>query len=692
MIEDQDRLDELLAALETLASGDFSARCRLSSTGDDLDAVAYAVNVLAEEIEISTAERERARHDERTTDQRLAHIIATSPTTVYTCAAEEPFGATFIADNITPQFGFTPQDFLDDAGFWASRIHPDDAPRVFAELGQLFEHGRHVHEYRWQAADGSWRWVHDQVVLKRDREGNPIEMIGNWMDITSRKHAEAELQRAKEAADASNRAKSAFLANMSHELRTPLNAIIGFSELLDAQHFGPLNERQSGYVKDVLESGKHLLTLINDILDLSRIEAGRLTLRREMIDVAEVADSVLAAVRPLADERGVALDGDVAADDLPQAWIDPTRLKQVAYNLLSNAIKFTPAGGSVQLSVSEAEGAIILSVRDTGVGIAEEELPRLFLPFERINERAEVGGTGLGLAVTQRLVEMHGGSVAVQSELGSGSTFSVSLPLRTPTSAEPAVDKLSGPMVLVVEDDDNAADLIAGELRSLGLGVRRTGDGIEALAIAGKLQPVAITLDILMPSRDGWETLARLKSNPETAGIPVIVISVVDEPQRVRVLGADEYLVKPVSHERLQEALERIGIVIEPLDGIRVCVLDSESSDLIEVEGALRRAGCTVRRESAVSAEVLGEFSPDVGIVDLTHQPARAVACLDWLNGMDRRPQVIALVDENGPPLDRWDIDIHEILASRAVNQSQELIRAVRRAVGRSKRNVEESA
>ncbi len=242
-----------------------------------------------------------------------------------------------------------------------------------------------------------------------------------------------ELELARENAERLSRFKSQFLANMSHELRTPLNAIIGFSEVLQIEAIaGPLAERQRQYVDHILESGRHLLRLINDVLDLSSVEAGRIELRREWMAPKSLIDGVGATVRPLAQKQGIVLT--IRAATLPPLFADPVRIKQILYNLLSNAIKFTPRGGSVLLDASTDGAQLVVAVTDTGVGISAEELPRLFHEFERIIEPTgpRFEGTGLGLALTKRLVEEHGGTVTVVSTFGQGSTFTVSLPLPPP--------------------------------------------------------------------------------------------------------------------------------------------------------------------------------------------------------------------------------------------------------------------
>jgi len=381
-------------------------------------------------------------------------------------------------------------------------------------------------------------------------------------EIRKRRRAEAELIHAKEEAERASKFKDRFLSTMSHELRTPLNAVLGFSDLLADKRCGELNDRQRRYVSHITTGGRHLLKLISDILDLSKIEAGRMELSCEDLSVANTIGEVISAMRPLAGKKNQILTSNV--DRRLSVHADPTRFKQVLMNLVGNAIKFTPEGGSIEIEAEQADRETQVKVRDNGPGIPREEQKRIFDAFYRLRKSGEgVEGTGLGLAITDSLVKLQGGSLGLESEPGHGSCFYFSLPgatmVRAPlvqqTRAARRAEK--APKILIIEDDATTVHLIESQLTSSGYQVFTCDHPEMALEMAAEVRPDAITLDLLMKPTSGWEILLHLKQDSRTASIPVMVVTIVDNPSAGAAMGADEYLVKPVDKATLLAAVER---------------------------------------------------------------------------------------------------------------------------------------
>jgi PAS domain S-box-containing protein len=394
-------------------------------------------------------------------------------------------------------------------------------------------------------------------------------------DVTERRRAEEKIQAFREQYTAelalknqelaarnqeverANRLKSEFLASMSHELRTPLHTVIGFSELLLEEIEGPINAKQKRFLGHIKQDSQHLLELINDILDLSKIEAGRLELRREEFDVAGAADEVIASVRLAAQEKSLSLDFNVAPGIL--LYADRVRYKEILYNLLSNAVKFTPDYGRIDVSCYTEGEALVTSVRDTGIGIATEEHAVIFDKFHQVSAttRGVREGTGLGLAITKRLVEMHNGSIEVLSEPGKGATFTVRLPLDWRVSRQHMHKHRELPLVLIVEDEPNASELLVSYLNSSGFDTLTASSASEAVQKAIESLPDAITLDLLIPGGKGWKVLTELRRKQETSSIPIIVVSVLEEKDRAMQLGATDYLTKPVSRDAVVTTLRK---------------------------------------------------------------------------------------------------------------------------------------
>jgi len=437
-----------------------------------------------------------------------------------------------------------------------------------------------------------------------------------------------ELEDKTRQLEVASRHKSEFLASMSHELRTPLNSVIGFSDVLLDRMFGELNERQAEYVGDIRDSGRHLLELINEILDLSKVEAGRMDLELAAVSLPDLLTQGVAMVRERADRHGIAVSLDVAAD-LGRILADELKLRQVVLNLLSNAVKFTPDRGSVVVTASLVDGNAKVSVRDTGIGIAESERERIFEAFQRGGREARSNkeGTGLGLTLSRQIIGLHGGRLWMESELGVGSTFTFAIPVGIPSPPGLAVPlKATTPMrdgrsaagsVLVVEDDRRSADLMRVYLDGAGYTVSITGDGLEGLEMVRRLSPRAVILDILLPGLSGWDLLTRLKADPATAAIPVVIASMLDERGAGFALGASEYLVKPIDREALLDAL---GRCVAPPKGKRtVVVIDDDPLDLELVEAVLAPVGWTVLCATGgeEGVELVRRERPSVVLLDL---------------------------------------------------------------------------
>jgi PAS domain S-box-containing protein len=476
------------------------------------------------------------------------------------------------------------------------------------------------------------RLLHTKKIPILDASGEPAFLLGISEDITDAKVVQEALRQAQEQADSANRAKSRFLASMSHELRTPLNAILGFSELLSDAKTGQFDDAtRSRFLASIHSSGTHLLQLINDILDLSKVEAGQMELHFQPVELGLVIADVRSTVEPLARSKAI----EVNTDPFPEFPLiaDPAKVRQMLLNLVSNAIKFTPRGGRIDIRVRRVETWVDIAVHDTGIGIAKEDLSRLFQEFQQLDadsgQRQE--GTGLGLALTRRFAQLHGGQVSVESAVGSGSTFTLRLPLQATTLASPApsapgaVPKVAAvdprrPLVLVVEDNPQAAEILERHLDAGGFRIELARTGPEALTMARDLKPVAITLDILLPEVDGWEVLNRLKADEATRDIPVVVVSVIDNPALGRALGAFDYFVKPVDGKALLSRLSQYAFTARVKGApVRVLVVDDEQANLDLLEALLKPAGFGVLRAGGgqEGIDLAKSQMPDLIFLDL---------------------------------------------------------------------------
>ena len=454
------------------------------------------------------------------------------------------------------------------------------------DVADLDPHLRILYEAGWRSVLAVPMLREEQIVgaliVRRKRTGDfsaeTVELMETFASQSTLALLNArlfrELEKRSAELEVASRHKSEFLASMSHELRTPLNAVLGFSEVLLEQMFGEINERQEEYLRDIHGSGRHLLELLNEILDLSKVEAGQMELEYTTFELAPVLDQAASMLRERAGLKGIDIMVDADAD-VGSVEADELRLKQVVINLLTNAVKFTGDGGSVVVRVTRSETDVVtITVTDTGIGVPPSDRERIFETFQqggRGPTREE--GTGLGLTLSRRIVELLGGRMSLQSEVGVGSTFGFSLPVQRPRAAggvsEPraATDQADA---VVIDDDRPSLDLLTAYLAGGALRVTTARDGPSGLEAVRRIRPAVVLLDIRLPGMDGWAVLEALKADATTRDIPVVVVSIIDEHPRGAALGAAAYLVKPVSRDALLGALESVGVLAgraEPVSG-----------------------------------------------------------------------------------------------------------------------------
>jgi len=556
----------------------------------------------AGELEIKVAERTR---ELSAANLFLDSMIENIPNMIFVKDAKD---LRFVRLNRAGEdlLGFSRHELIGKNDF---DFFPADQAERFISADRETLRNRHlvdIPEETIQTKNKGQRILHTKKIPILDATGEPSFLLGISEDITEARQAQEALLRAQEEADRANRAKSQFLASMSHELRTPLNAILGFSELLSddaTDQFDKSTRRR--FLDQIHSSGQHLLQLINDILDLSKVEAGQMELHLQSVELGGLVQEVSATIEPLARSKAIELNAKSIHEISLIA--DAAKVKQMLLNLVSNAIKFTPTGGRIDIRIRRLESWVEIAVSDTGIGIAKEDMDRLFTEFQQLDAGPgrQQEGTGLGLALTRRFAELHGGQVIVESEVGKGSTFTLRLPLQSAARpvaapvAPPAVATTdpSAPLVLVVDDNPQAAEILSRYLHTGGFRTTVARTGPEALRMAGELKPVAITLDILLPEVDGWEVLNRLKADQATQNIPVVVVSVVDNPSLGRALGALDYFVKPVDGKALLSRLGQYSFTTNlKSEQVRVLVVDDEPANLDLLEALLVPAGFGVLR------------------------------------------------------------------------------------------------
>jgi PAS domain S-box-containing protein len=585
----------------------------------------------------------------RKAEARYRALVEQIPAVTFLAPLDGTTSELYVSPQIEQLLGFSQKEWLDDPVLWYRQLHPDDKERWQTGFARTVNAGEPFRaDYRFLARDGRVVWVHGEAKVVSDDQGRPLFLQGVAFDITENKVAEEELRhvnvdlaRARDLALEASRAKSVFLANMSHELRTPLNAIIGYSELLEDEATDAGQAELTPDLRKISGAAKHLLSLIKDILDLSKIEVGKKELCLESFDLATVVQDVVTTVRPLVEKNANRLQVCCPLD-LGSMYGDLTKLRQILFNLLSNAGKFTERG-EIGLHAGrladKGQDWFSFTVSDTGIGMTPAQLNKLFQVFTQGDDSTSrnYGGAGLGLAISRHFCRMMGGEIFVTSELGHGSSFNLRLPATAggqqiapvpPPALEPravvpvtgasqrnAFRPAAGNTILVIDDDPASRELMSRFLAKDGFHVVAAASGREGLALAKQLHPLAIILDVLMPGMDGWSVLTQLKSDPELADIPVTMATIVDGQRMGLALGAADYITKPIDPLRLAQ-LRKYRTAAQPHI---VLIVEDDAASRETLSRFLTREGWIVveARNGRAGLESVQRRKPDLVVLDL---------------------------------------------------------------------------
>ncbi len=694
-------VEALTVSAEAVAGEDYAAAGTLASISrrpDELGKLARAFQRMAAAVAAREASLRNAQEAQRHSEQHFRSLIENASDVI---TLVDRRGIILYE---SPAFhrvsGFGPSEVTGRPVM--EFIHPQDVPVVTQAMARTIRKPGHDTpiEFRVRHKNGSWMTLEATGTNLLDDPAVQAIVV-NSRDITERKRA-IELERDKEAAEVANKAKSTFLANMSHELRTPLNAIIGYSEMLQEEAEDAGHEAYLADLGKIHSAGAHLLELINAVLDISKVEAGKMELYLETFAIPKVVKDVVAIIQPLVKKNGNTLQVN-AAVDLGNMHADVTKVRQSLFNLLSNASKFTE-NGVISLDASRDGEWIAFRVSDSGIGMTAEQTNKLFEAFAQADSSTtrKYGGTGLGLAISRRFCRMMGGDITVESEIGKGTAFTIRLPAavasmgeeRAPSAAAELVLPENASVVLVIDDDPAVHDLMRRSLAKDGFRVECARNGEEGLAMARELKPDAITLDVMMPGLDGWSVLSMLKSDPSIADIPVVMVTIIDDKNLGYALGASDYLTKPLDRNRLKSVIGRY----RHGGGVRCALVVDDDAAVREVtRRTLESDGWLVREaeNGRVALERAEESLPDVVLLDLMMPEMDGFEFLDLFRKKEewRTIPVVVVTAKDLTPEDHLRLSGHvgQVLHKGAFNRDELLQEAGRQVAAHVHRKLKPS-